>query len=124
MAKYNDMPELNSAKVFLTNHFTSGRHKLPRQHPLTAGDLHRSRHLAFQSIGQTSLQEPHRYCFENQHGKRKTLPLIAPGHYCPAGVLEGNSGMNGCTVYGLSCDNPWLKDEPAVFAQSVHSLPL
>ena len=37
MAKHNDMPELNSAKVFLTNLFTKPRRRLPRQLNQQAG---------------------------------------------------------------------------------------
>ena len=37
MAKPNDMPELNSAKVFLTFLFSKGRRTLPPRPQLTAG---------------------------------------------------------------------------------------
>ncbi|WDD96745.1 hypothetical protein [Thalassomonas actiniarum] len=79
MAKHNDMPELNSAKVFLTNLYTKERLSPPCQHPLTTGHyLHPyTPQASWQSTVQASsanfTQVRHRNCFENMQWQIKAL---------------------------------------------------
>jgi len=116
MAKYNDMPESDSAKVFLTNLFIKEHLKPPCPPPLNTGNyLHPLRHFA-----QTIRQSQQNFCFNNIQRKMKTRYLTGPGKFCPKAGLPGNSDMNGFTVYGINRNNCWLKDEPMNFAKNVH----
>jgi len=107
MAKLNDMPELNSAKVFLTNHFPREHLKPPRQYPATIG---KSRY-------------PHRLFL--QAPLQDILPIIRhkvlPAQHvsCLLAALPWNSGMNGFTVYGFRRNSNWLKDGLMGFAKKL-----
>jgi len=127
MAKHNDMPELNSAKVFSTNLFTKEHLKPPCQQQLTtASSIHPHQQplqlpmsIALAVIRPELLQVQHGYRVSNRHRKIKALCLTAPGYFGTAAVFSGNGDMNGFTIDGLSCNNAWLKDEPAAFARNI-----
>jgi len=56
MAKHNDMPELNSAKVFSTNLFTKEHLKPPCPHQLTTGKSINPNHRTCKTLLQGVLQ--------------------------------------------------------------------
>ena len=115
MAKRNDMPELISAKVFLTNLFTKEYLKPRCRHPLTA-----IRHHARQTPQQRALQAVKLSCQQAHYRKKATLPLTAPGSANPAAVLSGHSDMNGFTVDVFNRNSDYLKDELIAIANNVH----
>jgi len=112
MAKLNDMPELNPAKVFLANLFIKEHLKPPCQHPLKTNICA----PPSDSTGQTPLQSLGVI-------RHETLQLTTPGYFSSAAVLSKNSDMNGFTVGGFGRDSHWLKDEPTGFAKNVDKLP-
>ncbi|WP_281558385.1 hypothetical protein [Thalassomonas sp. RHCl1] len=114
MAKHNDMPELNSAKVFLTNLFIKEHFKTPRHHASQS---------SLQGPLQAPLQQLSRYCFEKIQWKVKKLHVTALDYLGFAAVLSGDSDMNGITVYGFRRNSARLKDELMSFAKNVHKLP-
>ena len=97
MAKHNDMPELNSAKVFLTILFTKEYLRTRCQPSLTTGYNLSSRHLSFPNIMQSTLPAQH---------------LTTPKHSCSATMLSGNSDINNFTVDGFKRISYWLKNVP------------
>ena len=94
MAKYNDMPELNSAKVFLTNLFTKAHRQIQ-----------------------------HHYYFKHRQQKTKTLYLTTFSSFTSVTKLSGNSDMNDFTINGFICINTWLKDKLTVFTKNIYRLP-
>jgi len=127
MAKHNDMPELNSTKVFLTNLYTKEHLKPPCQHPLTSTTCAHTRrralrtpsHGGLQALKQYGLPAKHRNGFENRLRKRKELYLTKPGFFHSAAALSGDSDMNGFTVYDFYRNHDWLKDELTGFAKNL-----
>jgi len=131
MAKHNDMPELNSAKVFSTNLFTKEHLKHPYQQALTADKGIQPRpHTyqtflpgALQALQKNRLQAQYRYSFEKIRWLLKATYTAAPNHYSATAILPGNSDMNGFTVYGFNRYTFWLNDELTGFAKNEHKLP-
>jgi len=119
MAKHNDMPELNSAKVFSTILFTK-EHLKPYCQSLfnTGNNIHPNRRT-----GQPCLQGSLRYRFKSKGQQTKQPHLTAPGRFAPAAVLPGNSGMNGCTIGAFGRNCPRLNNELTNFVKNTLRLP-
>ena len=132
MAKHNDMPELNSAKVFLTNLFTKEHLKHFCQPLLTTGNNLKTRcqisptllQNAFRAAQAGCFQAMRHYVFQHRPRPIKALQLTAPGYFCPAMTLLENSDMNGLTVYGFNCNSALLRDELNGFAKTNIKVPL
>jgi len=131
MAKHNDMPELNSVKVFLTylltNHVTKAPLKPSCQQQLNTGSTLAPYRQPLQGSSSANrlkhLQAQHRDNFKSRVQKIKALCPAATGCLAPATALSGNSDMNGFAVDSFTCKNAWLKDKPTQFAKSIHRLP-
>ena len=119
MAKHNDMPELNSAKVFLTTLFPKERHNPHCRHQSSASNNPHPRHHAFQ----TSLPAQQRYSLEQSRWQVEAQNPPKPGYCSPATGLRENSNKNDFTVDGFTHTGYWFKDEPTNAAQSIGRLP-
>ncbi|WDE06678.1 hypothetical protein SG34_007170 [Thalassomonas viridans] len=110
MAKSNDMPELNSAKVFLTILFTKEHLKPPNQQQLSTDSGTHPRHQ--------SLQMPLR-----SRQKMKTRHLTTRDDFPSTATLSGNDDRNSFTIDGLRRNNAWLNNERVGFAKNTGVLP-
>ena len=128
MAKHNDMPESDSAKVFSTNLFTKEYLNPLSQQRLTAvNNIHPRRQTcqkplkgAVQALRHENLQAQRRYNLVSRYRKMKPQRLASSGPFGSAEMLSGNSDMNGFTVYGFNRNSHWLTDEQLVLAKNVH----
>jgi len=114
MAKLNDMPELNSAKVFSTILLIKEYLKPPWYQPLL-----RPIQGALPPFKDNLLPAQPRNRFNNGLRQAKNQSLTVPGYLGLAVALPENGDMNGCTVDGLKCNGNCPKDERADFTKTI-----